>query len=302
MNSIAAVVVTYNRKELLRENIEALLNQSFSQFDIMIIDNASTDGTYEYISDLAKNYGKIKYYNTGENLGGAGGFSLGIKKACEKGYEKVWIMDDDTIPNTTALEELVKADRLLNGDFGFLASTVLWTDNSWNKMNLLRTDPWHAFEKVDLVERGVISINRASFVSLLINADAVFELGLPIKEFFIWSDDQEYTDRLSKKYPCYYVSHSKVVHKTVTNEGSNIAVDSIDRIDRYKLAFRNEYYIARRNNTKKEYRINVRGYLLTILKNSKDFKFKRIRTLLSGVLAGKRFKPEIDYISQKEEK
>ncbi len=302
MNNITAIVVTYNRKKLLRENIEALLNQSFSQFDIMIIDNASTDGTYEYISDLARNYEKIKYYNTGENLGGAGGFSFGIKKACKKGYERVWIMDDDTIPQTTALEELVKADKLLNGDFGFLASTVLWTDNSWNKMNLLRTDPWHTFEKVNLVEKGVVPINRASFVSLLINAEAVFELGLPIKEFFIWSDDQEYTDRLSKKYPCYYVSHSKVIHKTVTNEGSNIAVDSMDRIDRYKLAFRNEYYIARRNKAKKEYRINVRGYFLTILRKSKDYKFKRIKTLLSGVLAGKRFKPEIDYISQKEEK
>ena len=298
MNSIAAVVVTYNRKELLRENIEALLNQSFGQFDIMIIDNASTDGTYEYISDLARNQGKVKYYNTGENLGGAGGFSFGIKKACEKGYEKVWIMDDDTIPETTALEELAKADRLLNGDYGFLASTVLWTDNSWNKMNLLRTDPWHAFENNDLVESGIVPINRASFVSLLINVDAVFELGLPIKEFFIWSDDQEYTDRLSKKYPCYYVSHSKVIHKTATNEGSNIALDTPDRIDRYKLAFRNEYYIARRNKTKKEYRINVRGFFLTILRKSKDYKFKRIKTLLSGVLAGKRFKPEIEYLKK----
>ena len=298
MNEMVALVVTYNRKELLRENIEALLNQSFSQFDIMIIDNASTDGTYEYISDLAKNYEKVKYYNTGVNLGGAGGFSLGIKKACEKGYERVWIMDDDTIPQTTALYELVKADRLVEGNFGFLASTVLWTDNSWNKMNLLRTDSWHTFEKNELVENGIVPINRASFVSLLINTDAVYEMGLPIKEFFIWSDDQEYTDRISKKYPCYYVSHSKVVHKTATNEGSNIAVDSIDRIDRYKLAFRNEYYIARRNKTKKEYRINVRGYLLTILRKSKDYKIKRIKTLLSGVLAGKRFKPEIDYLEK----
>ena len=302
MKKILAVVVTYNRKELLRENIEALLNQSFSQFDIMIIDNASTDGTYEYIFDLARNQGKIKYYNTGKNLGGAGGFSLGIKKACEKGYEKIWIMDDDTIPQTTALEELVKADRLLNGDYGFLASTVLWTDNSWNKMNLLRTDAWHAFEKNELVEKGMVPINRASFVSLLINAETVFEMGLPIKEFFIWSDDQEYTDRISKKYPCYYISHSKVVHKTATNEGSNIAVDSIDRIDRYKLAFRNEYYIARRNKTKKEYRTNVRGYLLTILRKSKNYKLKRIKILLLGVLAGKRFKPEIGYINKKEEK
>ena len=296
MNNIAAVVVTYNRKELLRENLEALLQQSFSQFDIMIIDNASTDGTYDYIADLAKNNEKIEYFNTGKNLGGAGGFSLGIKKACEEGYERVWIMDDDTIPQATALEELIKADRLLNGNFGFLASTVLWTDNNWNKMNLLRTDPWHAFEKNDLVEKGIVPINRASFVSLLINSEAVFDLGLPIKEFFIWSDDQEYTDRLSKKYPCYYVSHSKVVHKTATNEGANIAVDSADRIDRYKLAFRNEYYIARRNNNKKEYRINFRGNILLIIITSPDNKLKRIMTIIKGRLLGIKFKPDIEYL------
>ncbi len=298
MKKVAAIVVTYNRKELLRESIEALLNQSFSQFDIMIIDNASTDGTYDYISDLARNNKKVKYYNTGENLGGAGGFSLGIKKACEKGYERVWIMDDDTIPQTTALEKLIEADRLLGGKFGFLASTVLWTDGSWNKMNLLRANPWHAFENVDFVENGIIPVERASFVSIMINADAVFELGLPIKEFFIWSDDQEYTDRISKQYPCYYVLHSKVIHKTATNEGSNIALDTPDRIDRYKLAFRNEYYIAWRNKAKKEYRINVRGFFLTILRKSKDYKFKRMKTLLSGVLAGKRFKPEIEYLKK----
>ena len=298
MNNIAAVVVTYNRKKMLKENIEALLNQSFSQFDIMIIDNASTDGTYEYISDLAKNQEKIKYYNTGENLGGAGGFSLGIRKACEKGYEKIWIMDDDTIPQTTALEEFVKVDRLLDGDYGFLASTVLWIDNSWNKMNLLRTDPWHTFEHINLVEKGIVPINRASFVSLLINSKAVYDLGLPIKEFFIWSDDQEYTDRLSKQYPCYYVSHSKVIHKTATNEGSNVAVDSIYRIDRYKLAFRNEYYIARRNKTMKEYRSTLLGFFLLVLKKSPDNKFKRMKTIIKGRMAGRFFKPEIEYIKR----
>ncbi len=299
MNKIVAVVVTYNRKELLRENLEALLGQSFDQFDIMVIDNASTDGTYEYISDLAKNYGKVKYYNTGENLGGAGGFSYGIKKACEKGYDRVWIMDDDTIPQTSALEELMKADKLLDGKFGFLASTVLWTDNSWNKMNLLRTNPWHAFEDNSLVEKGIIPINRASFVSLMINAEAVFEMGLPIKEFFIWSDDQEYTDRLSKQYPCYYVSCSKVIHKTTTNEGSNIAVDSIDRIDRYKLAFRNEYYIARRNKSMKEYKMNFRGFFLLILRKSPDYKLRRITTLIRGRFMGKFFKPSIEFLEKK---
>ncbi len=298
MNDTVAIVVTYNRKELLKENLLSLLNQTYKQFDIMLVDNASTDGTYDFIKELIDTNDSIFYFNTGENLGGAGGFSFGIKKACLEGYKKIWIMDDDTIPERTALEELVNADSELSGNYGFLASTVLWKDDTWSKMNLLRTNPWHTFEDYKYVEKGIVRINRASFVSIMINSKAVFDVGLPIKEFFIWSDDQEYTDRISKKYPCYYVSRSKVVHKIKTNDGSNIALDSVDRIDRYKLAFRNEYYIARRNKTMKEYKANFRGHFLLVLRKSPDNKLKRIKTLVKGRVAGRHFKPEIEYVER----
>ncbi len=301
MNKIVAIIVTYNRKELLKENITALISQSYKHFDIMIIDNNSTDGTYDYIKELVTSNKKIQYVNTGKNLGGAGGFSFGIKSACIGGYEKLWIMDDDTIPSDNALEELVKADRELNGNYGFLASTVLWKDNTWSKMNLLRTNPWHTFEDYQFVDKGIVRINRASFVSIMINAKAVYDVGLPIKEFFIWSDDQEYTDRISKEYLCYYVSKSIVYHKIKTNEGSNIAVDAEDRINRYKLAFRNEYYIARRNRTKKEYKVNFRGYLLLIIRKSPNHKIKRIKTLIKGRLMGMFFNPTIEYINKDRE-
>ncbi|MCG4650613.1 glycosyltransferase, partial [Bifidobacterium longum] len=73
VEKIACVVVTYNRKKLLRENLLALLKQTYSRFDILVIDNHSTDGTYKYIKDLLENE-RIIYINTGKNLGGAGGF------------------------------------------------------------------------------------------------------------------------------------------------------------------------------------------------------------------------------------
>lgn len=82
MKEIAAVVVTYNRKELLKKNIEALLKQTYKEFDIYIIDNASTDGTYEYIKEYIDS-NQIHYENTNKNLGGAGGFNFGIKKVVE---------------------------------------------------------------------------------------------------------------------------------------------------------------------------------------------------------------------------
>lgn len=85
MNKYVEVIVTYNRKKLLEENIRALLNQTFERHDILIIDNNSNDGTGEMVSTVHDE--RIKYYNTGENLGGAGGFAFGLKKAIELGYQ-----------------------------------------------------------------------------------------------------------------------------------------------------------------------------------------------------------------------
>ena len=92
---IAAVVVTYNRKEYLLNNISHLLNQENNNLDIIIIDNASTDGTKDAIEEFIIN-NQVIYVNTGMNLGGAGGFNYGIKFAYELNYDYIWIMDDDT--------------------------------------------------------------------------------------------------------------------------------------------------------------------------------------------------------------
>ena len=93
----AAIVVTYNRKELLLQNIEALLKQTVrNQLEIVIIDNASTDGTFEAIKRYVDK-GEIIYINTGSNLGGAGGFQYGIRYAAEHDSEFVCVMDDDCI-------------------------------------------------------------------------------------------------------------------------------------------------------------------------------------------------------------
>ena len=128
--NIAAVVVTYNRKALLKKCIDHILKQSAGAPDILVIDNASTDGTEGFITEEYKDVPEVKYYNTGANLGGAGGFSYGINKAVCLDYEYLWIMDDDTIPKEDALSELIKADKLLDGNYGFLSSYAKWIDGT----------------------------------------------------------------------------------------------------------------------------------------------------------------------------
>ena len=130
MKEVVAIVVTYNRKEFLKKSIKALLEQERAELcDILVVDNASTDGTRDEILELI-NSRKIIYANTGENLGGAGGFNYGVKEALKLGYKYMWLMDDDCIVYKDSLNELLIADKQLNGKYGFLSSVVLWRDGT----------------------------------------------------------------------------------------------------------------------------------------------------------------------------
>ena len=85
---VAAVVVTYNRKALLRQCVASLLGQTWADMDIWVIDNASTDGTGAMLAPLIGD-GRVHYQNTGGNLGGAGGFEYGLRVAAQQGYDYV---------------------------------------------------------------------------------------------------------------------------------------------------------------------------------------------------------------------
>ncbi len=295
MNNVAAVVVTYNRRQLLNENLTCLLAQS-RPVDIIVIDNASTDGTFESLGELIDS-GRINYYNTGSNLGGAGGFSFGIERAVELGYDYVWVMDDDCMPRTDALERLLAAGERL-GNYGFLCSKVLWKDGSVCTMNVPRRTLTKPLKDFSDGEKRVV---MASFVSLFLRAEVVREEGLPIREFFIWTDDWEYTRRISKKYPCYLVGSSVAVHKSQSNIGANIASDSADRLQRFFYLYRNDVYLYRREGVKgflyECFRLTA--HFFRILLKAPDNKGKRIAIMLRGTRAGLGFKPPVRYVEDK---
>ena len=292
--SVAAVVVTYNRKELLLENIAALSAQTAAECcDIIIIDNASSDGTGETLRPLADE-GKIIYINTGSNLGGAGGFQYGIRYAAEHGYDFVWVMDDDCIPRPDVLQLFLEKDRQLGDLYGFLSSKVLWKDGSVCTMNVQRET---LTKNVESFEEKVISVEMASFVSLFIPVRIVREFGLPIKEFFIWTDDWEYTRRISRLYPCFLLTDSVVVHKSKSNIGANIATESADRLDRFNYLYRNDVYLYRREGWKGflyEF-VRLNWHILRVLLKAKDNKLKRIKLIIGGTVKGLSFKPEIEF-------
>lgn len=297
MQKVAAVIVTYNRCELLKENIECLFRQSYP-LDILVVDNNSTDGTFDFLQSFIEEK-KLTYFNTGENLGGAGGFQCGFKKAVALGYEYLWVMDDDCMPTSDALQKLMEADSQLDGKYGFLSSKVLWKDGTICTMNVQRRKLTKAVKKFD---KPLIPVVMASFVSFFVKSEVVRELGLPIKEFFIWTDDWEYSRRISRKYPCYVVTESTVVHKSNSNIGANIATDSPDRLDRYRYLYRNDVYLYRREGFKGfcYQAVRLSAHYIRILFKAKDNKRERIKQLVSGTKEGRSFNPAIEYVDANE--
>ncbi len=208
---ISAVVVTFNRLTLLKEVIVALRNQTRPLDEIIVVNNGSTDDTAAWLSEQPS-----LSVITQANLGGAGGFFTGVKAACERGHDWIWCMDDDTVPNPDALERFVENVAFRNPETGYLSSLVLWTDGSPHLMNiplLVNHAKWlHRFQ-----QDRCIPIRDTSFVSLMVKREAVMRAGLPLREFFIWGDDSEFTRRLSEHHCGYLVLDSVVVHKTKSN-------------------------------------------------------------------------------------
>ena len=296
-NNTVAIVVTYNRLKLLKKNISALLAQT-EPIDILIINNASTDGTEEYIKDNPNE--RIKYINTGSNLGGAGGFAFGIKEAFNQGYDYAWVMDDDSIPSKMAYEELRKIVDL-KYPFSFLASAVYWIDGRIFPMNRPTIERVCDEHTEAIKNSKVIPIQSCSFVGCFFPLKNVAEIGLPISDFFIYGDDVEYTRRMRKLGPAYWVMDSEIIHEAPSINGADVATASVDRLGRFYYQYRNGMYIAR----KYEFRdvlqqLNfVRKSCVGIIKSPEKHRLRRFGTVIKGTFSGLFYNPKIDIPTQK---
>ncbi len=210
---VCAVVVTYNRRALLAQCLQALRQQTRPADHVMVIDNASTDGTADFVR---AHHGDLELIVLKHNEGGAGGFHEGLRRGHAAGFDWIWLMDDDTIPAPQALAELLAAPaRLgLSPPPVLLTSKVVWSDGRMHPMN----HPGFERLRTDLVltgcERGLMPLRTTTFVSLLVHRDAVTRHGLPLKRYFLWSDDIEYTARILRHEPGFLVPDSIALHKT----------------------------------------------------------------------------------------
>lgn len=292
---ICAVVVTYNRKALLKECLIALLNQTRPLDEIIVIDNASTDRTEDVVRDR---FPVVTYIKLANNSGGAGGFHEGMKLAFEKGHDWIWVMDDDAIAMADALRKLTDCPMMLEDKVYALASTVLEQNGSISLLHRRLFDPNTLKEKAinaAMYQDDSFQMDSASFVGFLISRKAIREVGLPLKDLFIHYDDTEYSLRIRKRGIMVTVPGSKVVHGEVGG-GSEKSMWRQQPLDwkRY-YSIRNRIYMLKKyGEPGLVFYMNIlRMIFWDIIVEAllfHHFKFRSIKILLCGIIDGFRGK------------
>ena len=213
--AVAAVVVTRNRRQLLLEALAAVRAQSRAPDAVIVVDNASADGT---AAAVRRYHPSARLAELTRNTGGAGGFAYGTALALAGGADLIWFMDDDTVPEPGALRALLAArERYPARPPALVASRVLWTDGRAHPMNTPRRKPFATgAERRAAASAGCLPIRSASFVSILVDAGVCRRRGLPQADYFLWNDDFEYTTRLLRGQAGLLCPASVVVHKTAT--------------------------------------------------------------------------------------
>jgi len=191
MSEITAVVVTYNRRELLIRCIEYLRKQTVRLDNIIVVNNGSTDGTAEWL-DIQTNLDVIHQ----ENVGGSGGFYRGIRHAYDRGYDWIWCMDDDVYPEPDCLEQLLKQD---DEEVGILCplrkqmGTVFFAEiKKFNLTNPFKSLHAKVLRQKDVIDADFVNIEGISFEGALIKRKVVERIGLPNKDYFLLYDDSDY--------------------------------------------------------------------------------------------------------------
>lgn len=283
--SVSAVVLTYNRKDLLEECLTALRGQTRSPDRVTVVDNHSSDGTAAFVR---AHFPEVDLLALPTNEHCAGGYHEGIRSAHAAGADWIWLLDDDAIASPDALEQLTAA----LDDLGslppplLLAGKVIWNDGRLHPMNVPGFEREDAELYVDASGRRLLPIRSSTFVSLFVSREAVDRYGLPHKSYVIYGDDIEYTARILQRESGYLVPASVVHHKTKTPRTASVSSG-----DRFYYHVRNLLYMMRGPVWTRTEKLSLAGSLvattLAYLRHN-SFRRQQLLVVLRGVCDGLR--------------
>ncbi len=296
MITVAAVVVTRNRPALLKRCLAAVDSQTYPASQLVVVDNASDKPTQDLLAfEAARRDSSFHSIRLEENSGGAGGFHAGMRACLSLPCTHMWLMDDDCEPDSQAMAELVAATAIVGEDAVLGGNILDLNDESINVQSVSQRLGKNCLPQYPLyLADGLLEMGSLTFVSFLVSVDLVRKVGLPLKEFFIWGDDTEYSRRLARFTKLYQVGKSKTKHlKSGDASQSLFREQDRDKIPQYHWFYRNRLFINLKYdgvfsaNTIKFVFRSFRDVLLSI--RDGRFPIAKCQTILYGLCSGVAF-------------
>jgi len=278
---ICAIIVTFNRKSLLSRCLKAVINQSKKVDTIIIIDNASTDSTFEYlvcerlikdeilktdaILNVSINNQTILYYRTSSNVGGAGGFYLGLKTAHELNkFDFYWLMDDDGYPSSECLDS--QLEYATTNDYVMPVSVDINNHESLSWATRKRNGNKTLCLQELRNDWGKVMPFIFPFNGSLLSKTIVEDVGYINPKLFIWGDDYEHYYRCIKAgYSPITILNAEFYHPinkapTIPIIWGTIHVPFVESKLRFICLIRNWIYIYRNNHKYFKIILNFMAY------------------------------------------
>lgn len=239
MTKVAIILVNWNGKEDTLDCLVSLgkLKVESLKFKVIVVDNGSTDDS---VATVKKNYPDVVVLETGQNLGFAGGNNVGIRHALRWGADYVWLLNNDTVVDNSALVALL--DAFGDKSVGIVGSKIYFL--AGHEFHKERYDEskqgkvlWYAGGLIDwqnmyASHRGVDEVDKRQFdkteetpfvtgCSMMVKKEVFGKIGLLDEKFFAYLEDLDLCLRAKQAgYKLLYAPQSIVWHKNAGSSGA----------------------------------------------------------------------------------
>lgn len=208
---VSIIVLNYNGGEFLKNCLKSLSAVSYPDLEVIVVDNGSSDGSFETVSDFYPDAVAIK---NEKNLGFAAGNNVGVRYAMENGADYVLLLNQDTEVEPDFLQKLIDVAEN-NPKAGILSPLIFWkrTDKVWfsgGKVNWLNMKSIHL---TDLKKGMPYESDFITGCSILIKREVIEKIGSLSEKFFLYWEDADFSFRARKNgYLAMVVPESVIYH------------------------------------------------------------------------------------------
>ena len=216
---ISVIIVNYNGKKFLSDCLSSIFRQTYTPLEVILVDNASNDGSVEYIH---QNFPGVKMFIQSANLGFAGGTNTGIEKATGK---YVLTLNNDTILTPDFIDELTKP-MISNPTVGMCASKMIFPDGRINSTAICISRSGAAWDRgMGELDRGQYDRREEVFGACagaaLYRRSMLDEIGLFDADFFLYMEDVDLAFRAQAFRMEVYVCTNSTSVSCAWGDGQN---------------------------------------------------------------------------------